>query len=91
LSGDGLEKNVVIENQYGLHARPAAMFVSTCNRFKSEIRVVKDKTTVNGKNILEIMTLGAGCGTQLTLKVQGPDAEDAMAALVELFVTKFGE
>lgn len=86
-----IEREVTIQNRYGLHARPAAMFVSACNRFQSEIQVVKGGTTVNGKNILEIMTLGAAQGTKLILKISGDDASDAATELITMIEGNFGE
>ncbi len=84
-------RRVTLTNDYGLHARPAALFVEMCNRFQSEVTVRLHDNDVNGKNILDIMTLGAGPGAELELAVSGPDAEQAAAALVELVQSRFGE
>ena len=84
-------RRVTLTNDYGLHARPAALFVETCNRFQSEVEVHLDENQVSGKNILNIMTLGAGPGAELELVVTGSDAEQAAAALVELVEGKVGE
>jgi phosphocarrier protein HPr len=84
-------RKVILTNRYGLHARPAALFVELCNRFRSRITVGKDEAEVNGKNILDVMTLGADAGTLLILRAAGPDAVEALAALVELVEGNFGE
>jgi phosphotransferase system HPr (HPr) family protein len=68
---------LLIRNRLGLHARPAALFVQTANRFKSEIEVQKGKEKVNGKSIMGIMTLAAGRGSQITIRATGADAQKA--------------
>jgi phosphocarrier protein len=86
-----IERSITINNRYGLHARPAALFVELCNRFESEIVVEKNGTEVNGKNILDVMMLGAGMGSVLLLRVTGRDAEAAAQALMDLIESNFGE
>ena len=81
----------MIQNQLGLHARPAALFVQMANRFKSEIEVQKGRTKVNGKSIMGIMTLAAGRGSQITIRVHGEDAAKAIASLTKLIRSNFGE
>ena len=79
-------RELVINNQSGLHARPAAAFVKTANTFQSQITVTKGADSVNGKSIMGLMTLAAASGTTLVLETQGADAEaaaDAIEALVE--------
>ena len=82
---------VVILNPLGLHLRPADCFVGLARRFAAEIRVHRDGRAVDGKSILDMMTLAAGCGTRLDLEARGPDAEAALAALVELVSAGFLE
>ncbi len=82
---------VVIANEQGLHARPADLFVRLANRYEAEIQVVKDDRRVDGKSILDILTLGAGQGSQLVIEAVGRDAEDALEALVALFEQNFAE
>ena len=82
---------LLIQNQLGLHARPAALFVQMANRFKSEIEVQKGRTKANGKSIMGIMTLAAGRGSQITIRAKGEDAAKAIAALTKLIRGNFGE
>lgn len=84
-------KDVLVLNKLGLHARPAALFVKTANRFKSEVVVEKDGETVNGKSIIGLMMLAAGPGSVLRIRASGVDAAEAVEALEALFNKKFGE
>ncbi len=86
-----LVRDIEIINKLGFHARAAANFVKVAEKFKSEIIVKKDDVEANGKSILGLLTLGAPRGSKITLIVYGPDAEEAMNALVELINNKFGE
>jgi phosphocarrier protein len=86
-----LEKKIVIQNQLGLHARPAALLVETANRFQSEITIQKGKQKVNAKSIMGVLMLAAGPGSKVTVRVVGPDAERAMVAIEKLFEQSFGE
>ena len=72
---------VTIKGEVGLHARPAADFVRTAEKFRSEVWLVKDGAEVNGKSILGILTLAAERGAVLVLKVEGEDEEQAFEAL----------
>jgi phosphocarrier protein HPr len=76
----------VIIDPLGLHLRPAARLVSLAKSFRSEIRVLCKGTMANGKSILDLVTLAAECGTTLDIVAQGPDAEEAVAALSGLIV-----
>jgi len=75
------EKKITIKNKSGLHARPAAIFVQIANKYDSTVTIKKGKLEVNGKSIMGILMLAAGKGSQVTLKVDGDDAEKAMAEL----------
>ena len=86
-----VEKKITIQNQLGLHARPAALLVETANRFQSEITLQKGKQKVNAKSIMGVLMLAAGPGSKVTVRVVGPDAEKAMAAIEKLFDQSFGE
>jgi phosphocarrier protein HPr len=85
------EKDLVLKNKYGLHARPAMLFAETANGFKSEITVVKDGQDVNGKSIFGLMMLAAESGSVLRVKAVGEDADAAVAALEKLVDAKFNE
>jgi phosphocarrier protein len=74
-----------------MHARPAAEFVKVANRFKAAVEVRKDDLAVNGKSIMGVMMLAAECGSSLSLKTEGEDAADAMAALLALVADGFHE
>jgi|SRR5579862_3886353 len=82
---------VTVINKLGVHARPAAMFVKTANKFASDITVEKDGEQVNGKSIMGLMMLAAGQGAVLIIAAEGSDAETAVRELVALFHRKFDE
>src|ERR1041384_8655590 len=87
----GVTREMTIVNKLGIHARPAAMFVKTANRFTCDIFVEKDGEKVNGKSIMGLMMLAAGPGSTLTVHAQGHDASQALAELESLFKAKFEE
>ena len=80
-----------IDNELGLHLRAAGKFAQTAGKFASTIWVKKDGTEVNGKSIMGILSLAAACGTMITIRCTGPDAEKAMLALETLVTAKFHE
>ena len=84
-------KDLTIENRNGLHARPAALFVKTSSRFRSEVWVEKDGERVNGKSIMGLMMLAAGKGSVLRVTAEGDDATTVMTELEQLIRTRFGE
>ena len=86
-----IKRPVKICNVSGLHARAAAKLVQLCDAFKSEIKLVKGRSTANAKSIMGVMMLAAGQGARLTIHVRGPDAKKAMAAVLRLIENKFGE
>ena len=86
-----LTKEVTVLNKSGIHARPAALFVKTANRFGSDIFVEKDGEKINGKSIMGLMMLAAGPGSKVTLHVKGADADAALAELEALVQRKFYE
>ena len=86
-----LTKELIISNKLGIHARPAALFVKTANRFACEIFVEKDGEKINGKSIMGLMMLAAGPGSKVTLHVRGADAVQAIAELEALVARKFDE
>jgi len=80
---------VVIENPQGLHARPAELFARLALKYESRIELIRDDQRVDGKSILEILTLGVQPGTRLTLEAQGLDAQEAIVALAKLVENRF--
>jgi phosphocarrier protein HPr len=82
-----LKKKVIIRNPQGLHARPASAFVKIANRFEADVTVRKGKEAVNGKSIMGLMTLAANKGSELDIEITGPDALEAMNALVDFLQT----
>ena len=86
-----MTKDFMVANKLGIHARPAAMFVKTANRFACDIFVEKDGEKVNGKSIMGLMMLAAGQGTRLILSAEGTDAEKAMQELELLIEKRFDE
>jgi len=85
------EKKVVIPNKLGIHARPATLFAETASRFQSEVTVEKDGMEVNGKSILGLMMLVAPKGTEIIIRTEGPDENEAIEALTKLVEEGFGE
>lgn len=86
-----LVRELVIQNRYGLHARPAALFVKTSNRFKAEVWVEKDGEEVNGKSIMGLMMLAAGHGSKLKISAAGTDAEKFLKEIEDLVASRFHE
>jgi phosphocarrier protein len=86
-----VESTVKVRNRLGMHARAAVKFVQMANKYRSEVRVIKDDTEANGKSIMGLLTLVAAHGVTMRLVCEGDDAEVALAALTELVGTGFGE
>ena len=86
-----ISKTLVVQNKLGIHARPAALFAKTANKFKSDVFVEKDGETINAKSIMGLMMLAAGPGSKILVIAKGPDAADAVKAIEELLENKFGE
>jgi phosphocarrier protein HPr len=82
---------LVVQHKVGLHARPAALFVQTAQRFNADILVTKDGRQVSAKSILSILTLGAQQGAIISVQATGDDEEAAVQAIAELVRTNFGE
>jgi phosphocarrier protein len=85
------ERRVAIRNKHGLHARPAAEFVKLATRFRSDVVVCREELEVNGKSIMGMMMLAAECGSEITIRAQGDDAEHAVQELAGLIERRFGE
>ncbi len=84
-------KEVTINNQVGLHARPATFFIQKANEFKCSIWVEKDERRVNGKSLLGVLSLGIIKGTTVSLIADGADEKDAVEKLAELVNSDFAE
>ena len=84
-------KELLVINKLGIHARPAALFVKTANRFECEIFVEKDGEKVNGKSIMGLMMLAAGPGSKLLVHAEGQDAGRAVGEIELLLKRKFDE
>ena len=84
-------REVTILNRLGMHARAAVKFVQTANRFRSEVKVIKDGQEANGKSIMGLLTLVAAHGVTMTIVCAGDDAAAAVESLAQLVGTGFGE
>ena len=84
-------KNVVVNNQVGLHARPATFFIQKANEFRSTIMVEKENRKVNAKSLLGVLSLGITKGTVINISAEGSDEEEAVNALCTLVASNFGE
>ena len=84
-------KEVVVQNQVGLHARPATFFIQKANEYKSSIWVEKDERNVNAKSLLGVLSLGITRGASITIVAEGPDEEEAVTGLVDLISSNFAE
>jgi phosphocarrier protein HPr len=86
-----LRARVTIRNRKGLHARASAKFVKCAEGFDATVRVIRDRHTVGGTSIMSLMALAASQGTELLLEAEGPEAPQAIEALVALVESGFGE
>lgn len=84
-------KDVMVQNQFGLHARPATFFIQKANEFRSSIWIEKEERRVNAKSLLGILSLGIIGGTQIKIIADGADEQAAVNALVELVESGFSE
>ena len=84
-------KDVQVQNQVGLHARPATFFIQKANEYKSSIWVEKDERRVNAKSLLGVLSLGIVGGTTIRIIADGADKEQAVNGLVKLVESGFSE
>ena len=84
-------KEVVVQNQVGLHARPATFFIQKANEFKSSVWVEKDERKVNAKSLLGVLSLGITKGTPIVIIADGQDEQEAVNTLVDLIASNFTE
>jgi phosphocarrier protein HPr len=82
---------LTIKNQFGLHARPSALFVKIASRYESDVLVEKDGNTVSGKSIMGLMTLEASLGSKMKITAVGMDADKVLNELEQLVENKFYE
>lgn len=85
------EQQIKVINSLGIHARPASMIVQTAIKFKSQVSIIKEGTTADAKSIMNVLMLGAECGTTVTVRANGPDEQEAVKAVALLFEQKFKE
>lgn len=86
-----ISKEVCINNQVGLHARPATFFIQKANEFKSSIWIEKDDRRVNAKSLLGVLSLGIVKGTSVNIVADGLDEDEAIKTLSELIDSDFSE
>ncbi|TIH14951.1 HPr family phosphocarrier protein [Marinifilum sp. JC120] len=89
--GEPIARTVVVTNQLGLHARPAAKLAQEAQNYEADIMVVCESQEVDAKSILDVLTLAAAQGSVLELRADGSDAAAALDCLEELFKNRFGE
>jgi phosphotransferase system HPr (HPr) family protein len=83
-------RKVLITHQPGLHARPCLAILNTAKRFQSKVQIHYNREAADATQILQLMSLGARAGTEITITATGPDADEAVETLVRLFETDFG-
>ena len=84
-------KEITVQNQVGLHARPATFFIQKANEFKSSIWVEKEERRANAKSLLGVLSLGITGGTDIKILADGQDENEAVEALTKLVVSGFAE
>lgn len=78
-----VEKNIVVKNETGLHARPAASLVQFVKNFEGDVEIIKDGKTANAKSIFNVMALGISKGTEITVRVSGENEQENLDKLIE--------
>lgn len=86
-----IEERITLINKLGLHIRASNVLVNACQRFNSKIELIRGDKTADAKSIMNLMLLGAPCGTELTLRVEGDDEQAAFDAVKTLINDRFGE
>lgn len=86
-----LQTDIPIINKLGLHARASAKLTQLAGKYRCEVKMSRNGRQVDAKSIMGVMMLAAGVGSTVTLQTDGPDEQDAMAALTELIGNRFGE
>jgi phosphocarrier protein HPr len=86
-----IQKELIVQNRLGLHARPASLVVSVASKFRSEIHLAKDAVEINAKSIMGVMMLAAEMGSSIQVTASGDDEQQAVEAIEALFASKFNE
>jgi len=86
-----IEKQIILTNPKGIHARPSAMIVQTATKYQSDIQIHKGNMVASAGNIMEIIALGAQFQEKLTIVVNGPDEEEAMGEMLAIFERRFDD
>lgn len=86
-----LTKKLVVQNELGIHARPAAMIVRAMQKYEAHVYLIYNGSRRNAKSVLQILSLGAPKDAEITAVAQGKDAESALEELEQIFETGFGE
>lgn len=82
------KEEITLQNETGLHARPASLFVKEAAKYKSDIKLIKDNKEYNGKSIMGILSMGVAKGDKITVQAEGEDEETAVTELVDLLLNK---
>lgn len=85
------KEELTLQNETGLHARPASLFVKEAARFKADIKLIKENKEYNGKSIMGILSMGVAKGDKITIQAEGEDEETAVKELVDLLVNKLND
>jgi phosphocarrier protein HPr len=91
VADDLVERDCLVRNRMGLHARPAAKIVQAANRFRCDVTLSKDDQSVNGKSIMGVLMLAAAQGTSVHVRAEGEGAAEAVEAITRLFEIGFDE
>lgn len=86
-----VEEKVTLDNEIGLHARPASRFIREAIKYKSKIEIIKDEKIYNGKSIMGILSMGATCGDELLVRASGEDEEEAVKNLTRFLEFELGD
>lgn len=86
-----ISKEIIVQNEVGLHARPATFFIQKANEFKSLITIARDDRKVNAKSLLGVLSLGIIKGTKVVIEAEGPDEQEAVEELNKLIMSNFSD
>ncbi|MDA3948355.1 MAG: HPr family phosphocarrier protein [Spirochaeta sp.] len=86
-----LQELLTVTNPKGIHARPSAMIVDTAQKLDATIRFLADGEVIDATNIMDVLSMGAACGAEITVTVDGGDEASAMQRMKEIFASNFGD